>query len=134
MSHSPRKIELLAPAKDYETGIAAINHGADAGGCIVSCREQFSIRGVIKFRKHITHGICHCSYTAKVVGDVVVGLPTATIVGYPATGNGKALGHDIVILYFKSQRACVDEFLSAVAHRTELGAVTKVTVVDFCPV
>ena len=26
----PRKIELLAPAKDYETGIAAINHGADA--------------------------------------------------------------------------------------------------------
>ena len=30
MSHTPRKIELLAPAKDYETGIAAINHGADA--------------------------------------------------------------------------------------------------------
>lgn len=30
MSHSPRKIELLAPAKDYETGVAAINHGADA--------------------------------------------------------------------------------------------------------
>ena len=30
MSHSSRKIELLAPAKDYETGIAAINHGADA--------------------------------------------------------------------------------------------------------
>ena len=30
MSHSPRKIELLAPAKDYETGISAINHGADA--------------------------------------------------------------------------------------------------------
>ena len=27
---TPRKIELLAPAKDYETGIAAINHGADA--------------------------------------------------------------------------------------------------------
>ena len=26
----PRKIELLAPAKDCETGIAAINHGADA--------------------------------------------------------------------------------------------------------
>ena len=30
MSHSPRKIELLAPAKDYETGISAINNGADA--------------------------------------------------------------------------------------------------------
>ena len=30
MSQTPRKIELLAPAKDYETGIAAINHGADA--------------------------------------------------------------------------------------------------------
>lgn len=30
MSKTPRKIELLAPAKDYETGIAAINHGADA--------------------------------------------------------------------------------------------------------
>ena len=30
MSHTPRKIELLAPAKDYETGVAAINHGADA--------------------------------------------------------------------------------------------------------
>lgn len=30
MSLSPRKIELLAPAKDYETGITAINHGADA--------------------------------------------------------------------------------------------------------
>ena len=29
MSH-PRKIELLAPAKNLETGIAAINHGADA--------------------------------------------------------------------------------------------------------
>ena len=27
---NPRKIELLAPAKDYETGIAAIDHGADA--------------------------------------------------------------------------------------------------------
>ena len=26
----PRKIELLAPAKNLETGIAAINHGADA--------------------------------------------------------------------------------------------------------
>ena len=25
-----RKIELLAPAKNLETGIAAINHGADA--------------------------------------------------------------------------------------------------------
>ena len=30
MSQTPRKIELLAPAKDYETGVAAINHGADA--------------------------------------------------------------------------------------------------------
>ena len=30
MSQTPRKIELLAPAKDYETGITAINHGADA--------------------------------------------------------------------------------------------------------
>ena len=30
MPQTPRKIELLAPAKDYETGIAAINHGADA--------------------------------------------------------------------------------------------------------
>ena len=30
MSQTSRKIELLAPAKDYETGIAAINHGADA--------------------------------------------------------------------------------------------------------
>ncbi len=30
MQKLPRKIELLAPAKDYETGIAAINHGADA--------------------------------------------------------------------------------------------------------
>ena len=30
MSHTPRKIELLAPAKDYETGVAAINSGADA--------------------------------------------------------------------------------------------------------
>ena len=30
MSQTPRKIELLAPAKDYETGIAAINYGADA--------------------------------------------------------------------------------------------------------
>lgn len=30
MSQTPRKIELLAPAKDYETGIAAIDHGADA--------------------------------------------------------------------------------------------------------
>ncbi len=30
MQKQPRKIELLAPAKDYETGIAAINHGADA--------------------------------------------------------------------------------------------------------
>lgn len=30
MSKQPRRIELLAPAKDYETGIAAINHGADA--------------------------------------------------------------------------------------------------------
>lgn len=30
MQKHPRKIELLAPAKDYETGIAAINHGADA--------------------------------------------------------------------------------------------------------
>lgn len=27
---TPRKIELLAPAKDYETGIAAIDNGADA--------------------------------------------------------------------------------------------------------
>ena len=26
----PRKIELLAPARNLETGIAAINHGADA--------------------------------------------------------------------------------------------------------
>ena len=25
-----QKIELLAPAKDYECGVAAINHGADA--------------------------------------------------------------------------------------------------------
>ena len=30
MSQPPRKIELLAPAKDCETGIAAIDHGADA--------------------------------------------------------------------------------------------------------
>ena len=30
MSQTSRKIELLAPAKDYETGIAAINYGADA--------------------------------------------------------------------------------------------------------
>ena len=30
MSQTPRKIELLAPAKDCETGIAAIDHGADA--------------------------------------------------------------------------------------------------------
>ena len=30
MPHTQRKIELLAPAKDYETGISAINHGADA--------------------------------------------------------------------------------------------------------
>jgi len=29
-SHSVRKIELLSPAKDAETGIEAINHGADA--------------------------------------------------------------------------------------------------------
>ena len=29
MSHQ-RKIELLAPARNLETGIAAINHGADA--------------------------------------------------------------------------------------------------------
>ena len=25
-----QKIELLAPAKDYDCGVAAINHGADA--------------------------------------------------------------------------------------------------------
>lgn len=30
MTLSRHKIELLAPAKDYETGITAINHGADA--------------------------------------------------------------------------------------------------------
>ena len=30
MSQTSRKIELLAPAKDCETGIAAIDHGADA--------------------------------------------------------------------------------------------------------
>ncbi len=30
MSQNKTKIELLAPAKDYETGVAAINHGADA--------------------------------------------------------------------------------------------------------
>ena len=30
MSQTSRKIELRAPAKDYETGIAAINYGADA--------------------------------------------------------------------------------------------------------
>lgn len=30
MLQCKRKIELLAPAKDYETGVAAINHGADA--------------------------------------------------------------------------------------------------------
>lgn len=30
MSQQKIKIELLAPAKDYETGVAAINHGADA--------------------------------------------------------------------------------------------------------
>ena len=27
---SPRKLELLAPAKNLECGIAAIDHGADA--------------------------------------------------------------------------------------------------------
>ena len=30
MSIKPRRIELLAPAKDLACGIEAINHGADA--------------------------------------------------------------------------------------------------------
>ena len=30
MKQSPRRIELLSPAKDLQCGIEAINHGADA--------------------------------------------------------------------------------------------------------
>ena len=30
MRNTPTKIELLAPARNYETAIDAINHGADA--------------------------------------------------------------------------------------------------------
>jgi putative protease len=52
-----RKIELLAPAKNYETGIAAINFGADA--VYIGC-EKFSARSaagnsIEDIRKLIKH-------------------------------------------------------------------------------
>ena len=63
---------------------------------IVRCSKQFTIGRVVKLSQHITVGIGHCPHTAKMVGNVIVGLPTAIDVCYPTAGNGKALGYDVV--------------------------------------
>ena len=100
------------------------------GGVVCGC-EQLAIGSVIKLGKDIALGIGNSPYTAKVVGDVVIGLPTAVFLDYSSAGNGKALGnHSVAINNSQSQRACIEDFFSTVTHYAVLGAVTQVAVVD----
>lgn len=41
-----RKIELLAPAKNLECGIAAVDHGADAIILVLPVSEHVRLRGI----------------------------------------------------------------------------------------
>ncbi len=47
-----RKIELLAPAKNLECGIEAVNHGADAG--IYRCTEVWCARQLVNYLEDIS--------------------------------------------------------------------------------
>ena len=67
--------------------------------CDVCGGKQLAIGCVVILGKHIAIGIGHSSYTAKVIGDVVVGLPIAVVAYYPAAGYGKTLGDYTVTDY-----------------------------------
>lgn len=94
---TPRKIELLAPAKNLEYGIAAIDHGADA---IYIGAERFGARSSAGNSVEDIH--CLCEYAHKFMAKVYV---TVNTIVYDSEIN------DTVKLIWKLYEAGVDAIL-----------------------